>query len=304
MRRIDWFDVVARATGDLDRAGLARAVEAMNRAYREGAPAPHARSRFQRAAYLVHLLPALVCDQRNLFTGPLADLLDRPRVRVLALGGGPGTEVLALAEAAARLRTSRDLTLERLSVTRVDNLPAWDDTFLPLRERFLEAFAHLDSGLGETWHLDTPAPLLAADLTSSPLPEPVLDAARESDLVLLPNLLTELLPRATPELPEAFLANLSCLVEAMPAGSSLLVVDRGKAPGAPQRAGQVLDRVAGSRPGSELVGPHRTQGRCSCRPSRTLRQLYRQQVSLATTRREDAPLFDLHTLWASARFRD
>ena len=89
--RLSYHDLASRATEAIPRERLARAIEQLSAAYREGRTVHHERSREARAAYLVHTLPAHVCDVKRLLLDELASELRREDLRVLALGAGPGT---------------------------------------------------------------------------------------------------------------------------------------------------------------------------------------------------------------------
>src|SRR5581483_11540121 len=119
--RLSYHDLAARATGEVPRDKLARAVERLSAAYREG-----------RAAYLVHTLGAHACDVRRLVLDELEAEVARD-LRVVALGAGPGTEALALAEAWATLSARDGKPPGRtLRVDRVDRVAAWEESFVAL----------------------------------------------------------------------------------------------------------------------------------------------------------------------------
>lgn len=299
MLKLNYFDLVGRVAQRHPPRVLAAAVEELSRAYREGRPAEHDRSPAARAAYLVHVLPAHVCDQRSLWCGPLADLLARPRLSVLALGGGPGTEVLSLADALARRRLAGEPAPAALEVLRVDRFPTWDDAFAPLFRAFLARAPELDPELGTAWTLAAPPATLVADLAGPP-PPALLAAAATADLVLVPNLLTELVPRATPALPPGAEAGLQALAAALPAGADVVILDRAHAPGAPARVEAARAALARARPFALDQPPRTSEGRCACLLTRAVKELY-ARVKLETTKREDRPILTLRTLWTRVR---
>src|SRR5581483_11873378 len=190
--RLSYHDLAARATGGVPREKLARAIERLSAAYREGRTIDSHRTREGRAAYLVHTLPAHVCDARRLLLDELEAELRRETLTVAAFGAGPGTEALALAEAWATL-AARDGRApgRKLEVRRIDQVGAWDEAFEAVRAVFVPALRELDPGLGESWEWATP-PTIACDLARS-VPESVLAAARSADLLLAANLVSEIL---------------------------------------------------------------------------------------------------------------
>ena len=298
--RVSYHEIAGRATSGVPRERLARAVERLSIAYREGRPTAVHRSREGRAAYLVHVLPAHVCDERRLLLDELEDALARPTLRVLALGAGPGTEALALADAWAHL-AARDGRApgQVLHVDRVDLVGDWDESFAPLREAAESALRGLDPTLGKDWLWETSERSLACDL-SRPATPALLELVREADLVLVANLLSELEPRSTPALPAGFLANLETFAREGRAGSSVVFLDRGHAPGLPERLALALEALSRTRP-VELSGPRERETRCACGLTRETKALY-AKVRLPTTKVEDRPILNTRTLWARARF--
>ena len=69
--RLSYHDLAARATERVPRDRLARAIEQLSAAYRQGRSIESHRTREGRAAYLVHTLPAHVCDARRLLQDEL-----------------------------------------------------------------------------------------------------------------------------------------------------------------------------------------------------------------------------------------
>jgi len=256
--RISYHEVAAKATHEVPREKLARAIERLSISYREGKPTAGHRSREGRAAYLVHVMPAHVCDERRLFWMRLEDAIARPTLRVLALGAGPGTEAVALADAWAHL-SSRDGKApgELLHVDRVDLVADWDESFAALRDASERALRTLDPGLGTSWRWDAPARSLACDLTAS-LARRAPRARPRSRSRPRANLLSELEPRSTPVLPAGFVANLESLARAAKQGASAVFLDRG--PRARRRpAGALRPRDARARPPGRGRGPLRAR---------------------------------------------
>jgi hypothetical protein len=296
--RVSYHEIAARATRSVPREALARAVERLSVSYREGRPGSVHRSRAGRAAYLVHVLPAHVCDERRLFLDEFEDALRRPVLRVLALGAGPGTEALALADAWAHL-AARDGRApgELLRVERADLVADWDESFAALRSVAEDALRGLDPTLGTAWVWDAPEHSLTADLARPVAPE-LAALAREADLILAANLLSELEPRSTPALPASFLENLALFARSAPAGASIVLLDRGHAPGVPERFRAALDAIGRSR-AAAISGPHERETRCACALTRETKALY-AKVRLPTTKVEDRPILTTRTLWARA----
>jgi hypothetical protein len=297
VRRLSYFDLAGRATASFERDALARAIERLSRTYREGREPAHERGAVDRAAYLVHVLPAHVCDERRLLLEELPQALEDELV-VLALGGGPGTEVLAVGEAVAQLAARGERHARSVSVRRVDRVAAWDQAFAPLESAFREALVQVDPEAGSAWTLDAP-PTIAADLARPPLSAAVIDGARAASLVVVANLVTELAPRGTPRPPEGFLENVATLARAAPARQRILILDRAHAPGARARIEATLDAIANARPLEHLVPPAERENRCACTLTRATKDLY-ARVRLETTKVEDKPILTTRTAWALA----
>jgi hypothetical protein len=296
--RISYHDLAARATESVPRAELARAIERLSAAYREGRSVESHRTAAGRAAYLVHTLPAHVCDERRLLLDELEAELRRPELRVVALGAGPGTEALALADAWATL-AARDGEPpgRRLVVARVDAVRAWDDSFAGLRAAAEPALRGLDAGLGERWEWETP-PSLACDL-AGPAPPALLELVAGADLLLACNLVSEILPRGTPELAPGFAATLRAIGERARTGAAFVLLDRAHAPGVPERLAAAARALAGERASvSELF---EREVRCACALTRATKALY-ARVSLPTTKVEDRPIGNTRTAWCLVRF--
>lgn len=296
MFRLSYFDLALRSLGDVDVEALARAIERLSRSYRQGCSIEHERAPLARAAYLVHVLPAHACDVRRLLLDEAQDVLEREEVSALALGGGPGTEVLALAEAVARLPEPR--VVRRVRVRRADRVAAWDEAFGPLEREAREALSGLDAGLGTGWTLDAPPRSIVADLASAPSPE-VLEAARDASLVIVANVLTELPPRGTPRPPDGFLEAIRALARVAPAGQDVLLLDRAHAPGAIPRLEAALAALVLARPATRATAPRVRETRCACALTRAVKALY-ARVRLETTRHEDKPILTTRTAWARA----
>jgi hypothetical protein len=299
-RRINWFDVVGRA---LDLRGprvgrIASAVERLSATFREGRHDFGYPQDDARAAYLVHLLPAHVCDLSRLLQD-LPDQLDgRSEVRCLALGAGPGTEVLALLDAVCALRARGGLSdLRRLECARVDRVRDWDRSLARLLPPALELARMIDPTLGapDGWRLDAPHQALVADL-AQPLPGEVAQAVARADLILAANVLTEVPPRGTDALPDGLRACLEQVFAAAGRGAptTLVFVDRGGAPGAAARLGQALE--IGAELGAVVYGPRERKTRCACGLTRQIKAIYKA-VNLPTTKDQDRPVLNCRTVW-------
>lgn len=297
--RLSYHDLAARATARLPRDRLARAIERLSAAYREGRSIESHKTKEGRAAYLVHTLPAHVCDERRLLLDELEADLRKPVLTVLALGAGPGTEALALAEAWATL-AARDGSPpgERLVVERVDQVGAWDDAFDSMRAVFEPAVRDLDPGLGDTWEWLTPA-TLACDL-ARPAPASVLEAASRADLLLAANLVSEVLPRGTGELAPGFVENLRAIGAAARPGAAFVLLDRAHAPGVVARL-EVSARALGERRPARLSEIFEREIKCACALTRATKALY-AKVNLPTTKVEDRPIGNTRTAWTIVRF--
>jgi ribosomal protein RSM22 (predicted rRNA methylase) len=293
--RLSYHDLAARATGDVPRDKLARAVERLSAAYREGRAVDTHATREGRAAYLVHTLGAHACDVRRLVLDALEAEIARD-LRVVALGAGPGTEALALAEAWATLSARDGKPPGRtLHVDRVDRVAAWEESFVALRAAFEPMLRELDPGLGQAWTWETP-PLVSCDL-ARPLPEALLELVAQADLVVAANLLSEILPRGTPDLPPVLVENLEAIAGRAREGAAFVVLDRGHAPGVMARI-----EAAARALGETRVEVHEREVRCACALTKTTKALY-AKVKLPTTKVEDRPIGNTRTAWTLVRFR-
>lgn len=299
--RISYFDVVGRALGGPGGSPreVARAIVRLSATFREGRD-DFDRSAVGRAAYLWHLLPAHVCDLSRLLLDAL-DLDDaREEVSLLGLGAGPGSEVLALLEALTATRARGGLpALRRVRARRVDLSAEWDASFAALLDAVRPDLARRDPGLGRDWTIDAPRSL-ACDLAAPPLPAEVLAAAGEADLVVAANLLTEVAPRGTDDLPRGLADGLLALWSALRPGAQVLLVDRAGAPGAEARLTAAAALLARARPGAVVDGPRPRQTRCACALTRPVKALY-ELVRLPTTKDQDRPVLNCRTLWCHAR---
>jgi hypothetical protein len=302
--RISYFDVVGKATAGLAERDIGAAITRLSAAYRSGGDAFDHSSAEGRAAYLWHHLPAHVCDLARLIDDA-GSLLGRTQLRLLGLGAGPGTEVLAVLEAASAAKARGQLEeLERIEALRVDRSGAWDSSFQALLEALLPQIAGRKAGFGQTWQLEAPAESIVCDLGAAPLPDAVLDAARQADLVIAANLLTELAPRGGDELPAASAENLRALLATL-AGrpAEVLLVDRAGAPGAVARLAAVAELAREVLPGVAVTGPRERATRCGCTFTRQGKAIYRH-VRLPTTRDEDRPVRNCKTLWYRLRVEE
>src|SRR5579883_1052650 len=274
--RLSYHDLAARATGEVPRDKLARAVERLSAAYREGRAVDTHATREGRAAYLVHTLGAHACDVRRLVLDELEAEVARD-IRVVALGAGPGTEALALAEAWATLSARDGKPPGRtLRVDRVDRVAAWEESFLALRAAFEPMLRELDPGLGEAWAWDTP-PLVSCDL-ARPIPDQILELVAPADVITAANLLSEILPRGTPELPPALTENLKAIAGKAREGAAFIILDRGHAPGVTARI-----EAAARALGETDPQIHEREVRCACALTKTTKALY-ARVKLPTTK--------------------
>ncbi len=297
--RLSYHDLAARATERVPRDKLARAIERLSAAYREGRSIESHRTREGRAAYLVHTLPAHVCDVRRLLQDELEADLRRDELSVVAFGAGPGTEALALAEAWATL-SARDGAPpgSKLSVVRVDQVGAWDEAFEAMREVFEPALVELDAEFGDAWSFATPS-TIACDL-SRPMPTTVLDAARSADLLLAANLLSEVLPRGTSELAPGLRDNLHAIGEAAKAGALFVLLDRAGAPGVLARL-EAAARALAAKRAATVTDIFEREIKCGCALTRATKALY-AKVKLPTTKVEDRPIGNTRTAWVAVRF--
>ena len=293
--RINYFDVVQRAVGTGDAKRLAQAIERLSATFRAGRPLSYGDVETRRA-YLWHLLPAHVTDVSQLLEDHPA-LFEGAALKVVALGAGPGSEVLAFLDVLTRRRARGEPDrLARVEVQRVDHFGSWDKDFAALYAAAREACAERDPAFGVDYELEAPASGLVADLTL-PLGVKVRDAVREADLVLGINLLSELPPRGEPELPEGTVGALRTLYAQLKPGAQVWWVDREGAPGVRERLEAAAD-LALERPGvvrSELRTRHT---RCGSKPTRKTRTLY-NRVKLPTTKDQDQPVLNCRTAWVA-----
>lgn len=297
--RIGYFDIVGRALGGPggDVREVGRSIERLSATFREGRD-DFDRSATGRAAYLWHLLPAHVCDLARLFLD-VPELLveERETISLLGLGAGPGTEVLALLEAITASRARGGLpALRSVRARRVDLSSEWDPSFQALLEAQRPDLQKRDPGFGTDWTLDAPTRALACDLGVAPLPAAVREAAASADLVVAANLLTEVAPRGSDELPRGLRATLTELYAALPAGAHVVLLDRMNAPGAEERLEAAAALAGEVRPGTFVDGPRARQTRCACPLTRQVKALY-EHVQLPTTKDEDRPVLNCKTLW-------
>ena len=296
MLRISYFDVVGKAVGHLRDREVGAAITRLSAAYRAGASELDFGSEVGRAAYLWHHLPAHVCDVARLLLDH-RELLDRERLRVLCLGAGPGSDGLAVLDAATRLRAEGELEgLRRLELVRLDAARGWDRAFAALLPHALAAARQRDPTLEAEWTLEANPRAVVADLTR-PLPDAARDEVAAADLVLAANLLTELAPRGTDELPGAGRAAFAALLAALRPEAALLVLDRAGAPGAAARVAEVaaLAREAGR----QASAPRERATKCACTLTRRAKQVY-AHVRLPTTREADRPVRNCKTVWFRA----
>lgn len=297
--RISYFDVVGRALGGQGGAprDVGKAIERLSATFREGR-ADFDRSDLGRAAYLWHLLPAHVCDLARLLLD-VPDLLGdaRESVSLLGLGAGPGTEVLALLEAVTSVRARGGLQALRAVRARRSDLSAdWDASFQRLLEAARADLARRDPGLGRDWALEAPERAIACDLAAPPLPGPLLAAAAEADLVVAANLLSEVAPRGSDDLPRGLRDALAALFGALRPGAHVVLLDRAGAPGAEARLEQAARLLAEVRPAAALDGPRPRTTRCTCGLTRLVKGIY-EHVRLPTTKDQDLPVLNCRTLW-------
>ncbi|MEZ6027785.1 MAG: hypothetical protein R3E85_16590 [Planctomycetota bacterium] len=297
--RIDYADVVAKSRPHEDVKRVAAAVERLSATWREGRDDFGYDDDTARAAYLWHLVPAHVCDAARL-AGTRLDALDRERLDVLCLGAGPGSEVLGLVEAITAAKASGGLeALREVRVQRVDRVGRWERETRALIEAAEPAWRLRCPDLGTAWTLKLDEPLLVADLLR-PVPAAVRDAAAEAGLVLAFNLVSELPPRATMDLPAGAREGLvPLLATALGHGAEAWIVDRAGAPHVPPRFAALRDALAETL-ALDVTGPRTRQSRCGCAFSRRARQLYRH-VHLPTTNQEDGPVRNCRTLWMALR---
>lgn len=298
--RIDYADVVARAQAEIEPRAVGAAIERLSAAWREGRDDFAWTDATHRAAYLWHIVPAHVCDAGRLFATQI-DLLDRETLHVVALGAGPGSEVLGLMEAITSAKAADALpALREVRFTRVDRVGRWEPEFRALWTTAQASWALRCPGLGTTWTATADAPLIAADLLAAPDPA-LVDVLATAHVVTAFNLVSELPPRSEPALPAGARQGLAVLLRtALDAGATVYVVDRAGAPHVPPRFEALLAGWQEDGLALEVTGPRTRQSRCSCAFSRRARRLYRH-VRLPTTNAEDGPVRNCRTLWMSAR---
>jgi hypothetical protein len=294
--RIGYFDIVGKALGGAggDLREVATAIERLSATFREGR-ADFDRSALGRAAYLWHLLPAHACDLTRLFMD-VPTLLDETRetLSLVGLGAGPGTEVLALLDAITAVRARGGLpALRAVRARRVDLSQDWDASFGALLEAQRPDLARRDPGFGEAWTLDAPARSLALDLSTTRLPDELLAGA---DLVVAANLLTEVAPRGTPELPGGLRDTLAHAYRALRPGTHVVLLDRAGAPGASERLEAAALLAQDAHPDAHLDGPRPRTTRCTCGLTRQVKAIY-ERVRLPTTKDEDRPVLNCRTEW-------
>lgn len=301
--KTSWFDVVGRALAPGDERGVAQAIERLSGAFRAGSPLLGYEDAVTRQGYLWHHLPAHVCDLTTLFLDVAELWAEREELALLALGAGPGSEVLALGEAICRKRErGEEVAARRVTATRVDRVSGWDAPFGPLLREAEAAWDQRDPARRDPqtgWTLAAAPAALSWDLGATRPPEPVRAAAAAADLVVLSNLLTELVPRGSEELPPVPAAGLAELLAVARAGSAWLVLDRAGAPGAVERIEALAAlAAAGPNPPRGVHGPRARHIRCGCALTRRAKELY-ELVHLPTTRVEDRPARNCHTAWCA-----
>ncbi|MGE0708992.1 MAG: hypothetical protein AB7N76_23460 [Planctomycetota bacterium] len=298
--RVSYYDVVGKALAHLPDPEVGRAITNMSATYRAGRADLDFASEVGRAAYAWHLLPAHVSDLTRLLYDLPQVLTGRAALRVLALGAGPGTEALALLEAVSTLKARGDLAeLERVEVVRVDRESNWDETCARLLTAAREAVAARRTGLGETWELEVSPQALRCDLTQ-PLPSDVLAARARADLVIAANLVSEVAPRGTEQLPDGLREAWEDLLAPGQVTTDFLVLDRMNAPGVAGRLEELSELAV--EQGGEVEGPVPRQTTCDFALTRRVKALY-EHVQLPTTNHEDRPVRSCKTLWLHAFVR-
>ncbi|MEZ6186314.1 MAG: hypothetical protein R3F62_15065 [Planctomycetota bacterium] len=297
--RINYFDVVQRAVGVGDARRLAQAIERLSATFRMGRPLSYTDAETRRA-YLWHLLPAHVTDVSQLLEDH-PELFQREALTVVALGAGPGSEVLAFLDVLTRRRErGEEDALRKVEVLRVDQYGSWDKDFAALLRTTREACAPRDPAFGEAYDLEAPTQGLIADLTL-PLGAPVKAALQRADLVLGINLLSELPPRGEPELPDGTVGALTQLYGLLPPGARVWWVDREGAPGVRERLEQAAE-LGLTREGVTRGEVKVRHTRCGSQPTKATRTLY-NRVKLPTTKDKDQPVLNCRTAWVSSPWR-
>lgn len=305
--RVNFFEIVGKALGSRPPHEVGRAITRLSAAYRAGQSDLDFLSPAGRAGYAWHHLPAHVSDLARLFLD-LPELFEgREELRLLGLGAGPGSEVLAMLELLSAEKSRGDMEQTRRVVAhRVDRELAWDEDFSLLLSAAREALAARGCGLGETWDLEAPAASLRCDLGGPELSEDLRAELAAADLCVAANLISELPPRGSEELPAPTRALWSeVCAELARAGRErprdLLVVDRAKAPGVAGRLAELATLARES--GAEVEGPRPRTSACSYGLTREAKAIYRH-VKLPTTKHEDRPAKNCQTLWFWARWSD
>jgi hypothetical protein len=285
--RVSYYDVVGRALPPLRDTDVGRAITRLSATYRAGKSDFDFSTEVGRAAYCWHLLPAHVSDfARWLYDFPQV-LREREHLRVVALGAGPGSETLGLLEAISTLKSRGELSeLARVDVQRVDHQGAWDLSHERLVQAARAAVEPRRTGLGEDWQLSSPASLIC-DLAQGPPSEALKAVCAEADLVVAANLVSEVSPRGSDELPRSMR---EVFAELLASPAAFLFLDRANAPGVAGRLA-ALAELAGP-----VVGPRTRTTTCDYGLTRQVKEVYRH-VSLPTTQHEDRPVRTCKTLW-------
>jgi len=303
--RINYFDVVGRALGDRPERAVGKAITALSAAYRAGRSDLDFASEAGRAGYAWHHLPAHVSDLARLFLDLPELFSEREELRLLGLGAGPGSEVLAVAEALSQDKARGDWEdLTRVEARRVDREQAWDQDFEKLLESAKAALAARRCGLGDEWTLDAPAASLRLDLGAPQLEDALREQLEWSDLCVAANLISELAPRGTDDLPPDALGLWTSICATLAAAGAerprdFLWVDRAKAPGVEGRLNQLAELARAS--GAEVVGPRPRATACAYAVTKEVKAIYRH-VKIPTTLHEDRPVKNCQTLWCWARW--
>lgn len=303
--RVNLFEVVGRALGERPERAVGQAIVKLSAAYRAGRSDLDFQSEAGRAAYAWHHLPAHVSDLSRLALDLPELLAGRRELRLLGLGAGPGSEVLAWLEAISSEKARGGLPeLELLAAHRVDRERSWDQDFPRLLSATEAALAARGCGLGQSWRVEAPAAALRYDLGRAPLEDALREELRWADLCVAANLVSEVAPRGTEELPAGARALWSELCAELAAGAAerprdLLVVDRAKAPGVRGRLEELAGLARAS--GAEVHGPRPRTTACGYALTRQVKAIYRH-VQLPTTLHEDRPVKNCQTLWLWARW--
>jgi hypothetical protein len=298
--RISYFDVVGRATQGLKDRAVGKAIERLSATYRAGENAFDYASPEGRAAYLWHILPAHVCDVARLLLDA-GVVYGRESLTLVGLGSGPGSEVLALLEAVSAEKARGGLAeLTRLRALRVEQAKSWDHAFKALLPQASQQVRSRTPDFGEGWTLDAPTGALACDLTQPPLATDVTRALGEADVVIAANLLTEVRPRGTDELPAGLRECLSQAFAALQGDTEVLLLDRAGAPGAAGRLAAAVELARAEFPSADVTGPRDRTTKCGCAFTRRGKAIY-EHVNLPTTKDADRPVKNCKTLWYRLR---